>query len=287
MSRFRPSPATSTPAVLQARRAYLGVAPPAERHDGGRRRAGGFRCRGPGPLRGFCPGCLRRTVCLYAGGVVLNDVFDLEVDRVERPERPAAQRPGVRRARRDRSARRRPYVGSDVRCCREPVAGIVARRDGRRACCSTMLGQTPDLVRPRQHGTVPRRQPDARVSRRGPGAPAGPGHWPHCRLRLHHGGDRRQPRGGPRRKTAGCQLRSDILVVRFTGAFLAELVAPRVLAGRPRPDRSCSVSGCCRPICAVWRRPRRLIHPAGRPDGRVVAGAARCGARRRVRRRAL
>lgn len=28
------------------------------------------------------------SVCLYAGGVVLNDVFDYEVDRRERPERP-------------------------------------------------------------------------------------------------------------------------------------------------------------------------------------------------------
>jgi len=28
------------------------------------------------------------TACLYAGGVVLNDVFDREVDRAERPERP-------------------------------------------------------------------------------------------------------------------------------------------------------------------------------------------------------
>lgn len=28
------------------------------------------------------------SVCLYAGGVVLNDYFDREVDRVERPERP-------------------------------------------------------------------------------------------------------------------------------------------------------------------------------------------------------
>jgi UbiA prenyltransferase family len=31
---------------------------------------------------------LASTVCLYAGGVVLNDVFDLPIDRVERPERP-------------------------------------------------------------------------------------------------------------------------------------------------------------------------------------------------------
>lgn len=28
------------------------------------------------------------TACLYAGGIVLNDVFDREIDRVERPERP-------------------------------------------------------------------------------------------------------------------------------------------------------------------------------------------------------
>ena len=28
------------------------------------------------------------TACLYAGGVVLNDVFDREIDRAERPERP-------------------------------------------------------------------------------------------------------------------------------------------------------------------------------------------------------
>ena len=31
---------------------------------------------------------LLSTACLYAGGVVLNDVFDRELDRIERPERP-------------------------------------------------------------------------------------------------------------------------------------------------------------------------------------------------------
>jgi 4-hydroxybenzoate polyprenyltransferase len=30
---------------------------------------------------------LASTACLYAGGVVLNDVFDIDIDRVERPER--------------------------------------------------------------------------------------------------------------------------------------------------------------------------------------------------------
>jgi 4-hydroxybenzoate polyprenyltransferase len=34
------------------------------------------------------PWLLTATVCLYAGGVVLNDFFDRDVDRVERPERP-------------------------------------------------------------------------------------------------------------------------------------------------------------------------------------------------------
>ncbi len=34
------------------------------------------------------PWLLASTACLYAGGVVLNDVFDREIDRVERPERP-------------------------------------------------------------------------------------------------------------------------------------------------------------------------------------------------------
>jgi 4-hydroxybenzoate polyprenyltransferase len=31
---------------------------------------------------------LLSTTCLYAGGVVLNDVFDRDLDRIERPERP-------------------------------------------------------------------------------------------------------------------------------------------------------------------------------------------------------
>jgi 4-hydroxybenzoate polyprenyltransferase len=34
------------------------------------------------------PWLLGSTVCLYGGGIVLNDFFDRELDRVERPERP-------------------------------------------------------------------------------------------------------------------------------------------------------------------------------------------------------
>jgi 4-hydroxybenzoate polyprenyltransferase len=44
------------------------------------------------------PWLLAAGACLYAGGVVLNDVFDRELDRVERPERPIPSgrvRPGA------------------------------------------------------------------------------------------------------------------------------------------------------------------------------------------------
>lgn len=47
----------------------------------------GFALAGLGN-RGAWPWLLLSTACLYAGGVVLNDVFDRELDRVERPERP-------------------------------------------------------------------------------------------------------------------------------------------------------------------------------------------------------
>lgn len=40
------------------------------------------------PGGGALGALLAATACLYAGGVVLNDYFDREIDRVERPERP-------------------------------------------------------------------------------------------------------------------------------------------------------------------------------------------------------
>jgi 4-hydroxybenzoate polyprenyltransferase len=51
------------------------------------------------------------TVCLYAGGVALNDYFDEPVDRVERPERPLPS------GRVSRSAARRLVVGLFVMAC--------------------------------------------------------------------------------------------------------------------------------------------------------------------------
>jgi 4-hydroxybenzoate polyprenyltransferase len=38
--------------------------------------------------RAALPWLLLSTACLYGGGVVLNDVFDRDIDRTERPERP-------------------------------------------------------------------------------------------------------------------------------------------------------------------------------------------------------
>ncbi|MGH8636813.1 MAG: UbiA-like protein EboC [Burkholderiales bacterium] len=47
----------------------------------------GFAIAGLAP-RAALPWLLSSTACLYAGGIVLNDVFDRELDRLERPERP-------------------------------------------------------------------------------------------------------------------------------------------------------------------------------------------------------
>ena len=47
----------------------------------------GFALAGLEP-RPALPWLLLATACLYAGGIVLNDVFDRDVDRIERPERP-------------------------------------------------------------------------------------------------------------------------------------------------------------------------------------------------------
>src|SRR5438874_3323976 len=51
------------------------------------------------------------TVCLYGGGVVLNDYFDEDVDRVERPERP------IPSGRVSRSGARRLSVGLFLMGC--------------------------------------------------------------------------------------------------------------------------------------------------------------------------
>ena len=79
----------------------------------------GYAIAGLGNLPAL-PWLLGATVCLYAGGVVLNDVFDFEIDRRERPERPlpsgrigrgpaaARQQSGRRRQEPWRGRRRQP-----------------------------------------------------------------------------------------------------------------------------------------------------------------------------------
>jgi 4-hydroxybenzoate polyprenyltransferase len=47
----------------------------------------GFAIAGLGN-RAALPWLLLATAALYAGGIVLNDVFDREIDKLERPDRP-------------------------------------------------------------------------------------------------------------------------------------------------------------------------------------------------------
>lgn len=77
------------------------------------------------------PWLLASTMCLYAGGVVLNDVFDLEIDRVERPERPI---PSGRVSRQRAAILGSALLGSGVILAfvGRPSAGMVA---GATAAC--------------------------------------------------------------------------------------------------------------------------------------------------------
>ena len=77
------------------------------------------------------PWLLASTMCLYAGGVVLNDVFDLAIDRVERPERPI---PSGRVSRQRAAILGSALLASGVAFAAlgRPAAGIVA---GATAAC--------------------------------------------------------------------------------------------------------------------------------------------------------
>jgi 4-hydroxybenzoate polyprenyltransferase len=86
------------------------------------------------------PWLLASTMCLYAGGVVLNDVFDLAIDRVERPERPI---PSGRVSRQRAAILGSALLASGVAFAAigRPAAGIVAGATA--ACILTCVGQTP------------------------------------------------------------------------------------------------------------------------------------------------
>ncbi|CAN5661614.1 UbiA family prenyltransferase [soil metagenome] len=68
-------------------RAYLALLRPANVATALADVLAGYGVAGLGNPRAL-PWLLGATACLYAGGVVLNDFFDREIDRRERPERP-------------------------------------------------------------------------------------------------------------------------------------------------------------------------------------------------------
>ena len=211
------------------------------------------------------PWLLASTMCLYAGGVVLNDVFDLPIDRVERPERPI---PSGRVSRQRAAILGSALLASGVAFAAlgRPAAGIVA---GATAACILLY----DAWGKRQTWVGPVNMGLCRAGNLMLGVAAAPEAlrwaWPlgGTAARLHHGRDHGEPRGGSRRKTGGRQLCSDILGVRFTGAFVAQRRwrRPGGVAGRPRPDRCCSVPGFCRPIWTSGGIPPPT-DPAGCPD---------------------
>lgn len=70
-----------------ATRAYLELLRPANVATALADVLAGYALAGLGHARAL-PWLLVATACLYAGGIVLNDVFDRDIDRIERPERP-------------------------------------------------------------------------------------------------------------------------------------------------------------------------------------------------------
>jgi 4-hydroxybenzoate polyprenyltransferase len=84
MSGFDPDVHRITPAML---RGYLELLRPANITTALADVLAGYAVAGLGHPRAL-PWLLGATACLYAGGIVLNDVFDRNLDAVERPERP-------------------------------------------------------------------------------------------------------------------------------------------------------------------------------------------------------
>ncbi|WP_135466087.1 UbiA-like protein EboC [Crenalkalicoccus roseus] len=80
-------PAAPLPRRVRAR-AYLALTRPANVVTALADILAGFAAAGAAAPWGALPWLLLATACLYAGGVVLNDVFDAALDARERPERP-------------------------------------------------------------------------------------------------------------------------------------------------------------------------------------------------------
>ncbi len=80
-------PGNENPSYMRVSRGYLELLRPANVATALADVLAGYAVAGlPGPR--YLAWLLPATACLYAGGVVLNDVFDRDIDRKERPERP-------------------------------------------------------------------------------------------------------------------------------------------------------------------------------------------------------
>ncbi len=130
--------------------------------------------------RGLCPGCLRPpSASMPAGSSSTTCSTSRSIASNGRNGRSRAAGSPVSAPR--SSARRSSRPGVAFAAAGRPAAGIVARRDGGVHPPVRCVGQTPDMGGPRQHGAVPRRQPDARVSRRRRRRSGGPGRSACCR----------------------------------------------------------------------------------------------------------
>ena len=94
---------------------------------------------------------LLSTACLYAGGVVLNDVFDRDIDRAERPERPI---PSGRVSARAAASLGGGLLAFGVLAASLATAGaaVVAAATAGVRPRLRRLGQAPGTARTREHG---------------------------------------------------------------------------------------------------------------------------------------
>ena len=217
------------------------------------------------------PWLIGATVCLYAGGVVLNDFFDRHLDAVERPERPipSGRVPASSaaalgwRAPRGRSLAALWRDTDRRRVWRRPSPGSLLLYDARakqHASCRSAV-----------HGTLPRTEPAAGRERSCGGAVGELANWVDFGG-LHRGCYAGQPRGSPRRKTRRGNVRSDIVGrgprraravlgaastsggIAGAGAGGAARVSGHaaVLAGHGRIRTSCDQTGGQELACSRW-----------------------------------
>ncbi len=219
------------------------------------------------------------TACLYAGGVVLNDVFDRDIDRTERPERPipsgrvsvaAAAALGLGLL----------ALGVFAASLATSASGLVAAATAGCVLLYDAWGKRQGLFGPVNMGLCRGLNLLLGVS----AAPAVlPDAWPLAlaAAHLHRRGDRGQPGGSARRASGNRGFRSDILESGAGGARGARASAEAAGPGPAWRSRLCSGGVCCRHSGAPTARRRR-----GRFDTRSGRASCRscCSTRRSARR---